>query len=182
MLSMELGNQVDSLDVRAYLEARGWISVPSRSPYAAIYRSHGDCFAEVQVPLDRNLADYGEAIGVIAQRLAAYERRSAESVLDELLMLRASRESQPDQFVGTVVELMGGPGDRGEVEGTVVLQVQVDDELLKARVTLGPVDYRKAARAHLEQRYVTVRGILRRGPRVNWVDQASGFEIVGSQP
>ncbi|MCP3135853.1 hypothetical protein [Pyxidicoccus xibeiensis] len=366
-----LGSRVGFLDVRAYLEARGWRRVPSSRSYAAIYRSIQAPPMEVQVPLDRDLADYAEAMVVIARRVAEHEGRSAESVLHDLLQphrdllrfglegdttrdggvsladgldlvngvrkallasacsvrkprafhprmglaeadafvrqcrlgqtevgsfvltvetpldiglqptlggepfgrqtaalllqsvaylagsvragepqrvlepakgapvlsanlcealvemmpsdesadlrlrgswspllplrpgvvsevhvdrkmyesiervahqLRPLHESQPDQFVGTVVELMGGPGDRGEVEGTVVLQVQVDDELLKARVTLGAVDYRKAARAHLEQRYVTVRGILRRGPRVHWVEQSSGFELVGGPP
>lgn len=364
----QLGSRVDYLDVRAYLEARGWVRAPSRRSYAAIYRSGREPDAEVQVPLDRDLADYADAMVVIARRLATVERRSAESILHDLLQprrdllrfglegdamrdggvglvdgldlvngvrkallasacsvkrprtfhprlglaeadafvrqcrmgqtevgsfvltvetpldiggqqpldgatfgrqtatlllqsvawlaasvragepqrvlepvhgapvlsanlcealvemmpadesadlrlrsswspllpvgpdiasevhvdrnmyesiervahqLRPTRESQPDQFVGKVVELMGGPGDQGEVEGPVVLQVQVDDELLKTRVMLGPQDYRKAASAHLEQLHVTVGGILRRGPRVHWIEKLSGFEIVG---
>lgn len=364
----QLGSRVDYLDVRAYLESRGWNRVPSRRPYAAIYRSGREPLQEVQVPLDRALADYAEAMVVIARRLATHERRSAESVLHDLLQprrdllrfglegdamrdgginladgldlvngvrkallasacsvkrprsfhprlglaeadafvrqcrmgqtevgsfvltvetpldigpqqpldgdpfgrqtatlllqsvawlatsvragepqrvleptpgapvlsanlcealvemmpadesadlrlrgswspllpvspeiasevhldrnmyesiervahqLRPTRESQPDQFVGKVVELMGGPGDQGDVEGPVVLQVQVDDELLKTRVTLGAPDYRKAVTAHLEQLYVTVRGVLRRGSRVHWIEKTSGFEIVG---
>ena len=364
----QLGSRVDHLGVRAYLESQGWSRVPSRRPYAAIYRSGHAPLLEVQVPLDRALADYGDAMVVIAQRLAVAERRSAESVLHDLVQprrdllrfglegeamsdgginlaaglglvsgvckallasacsvkrprtfhprmsmteadaflkecrlgqtevgsfvltvetpldielqrpvseepfgrqtailflqsvehlaqyvragepqrvvepregdpvlsanlcealvemmppdesadlrlrgswspllrvgahvpsevhvdrnmyesiervareLRPARESQPDQFVGQVVELMGGPGDQGDIEGPVTLQVQVEDELLKVRVVLGPLDYQKAATAHLGQRYVTLRGVLRRGPRVHWVERASGFEIVG---
>jgi hypothetical protein len=368
---LELGSQVGYLDVRAYLEARGWLRAPSRRAYAAIYRSGSEPLTEVQVPLDRDLADYAEAMVVIARRLAAVEKRSADAILHDLLQprrdllrfglegeamrdggislgegldlvngvrkallasacsvkrprafhlrlglaeadafvrqcrmgqtevgsfvltvetpldigpqqplegapfgrqtatmllqsvawlaasvragepqrvlepsgegpvlsanlcealiemmpsdesadlrlrcswspllpvgpevasevhvgrnmyesiervahqLRPTREFQPDQFVGKVVELMGGPGDLGEVEGPVVLQAQVDDELLKARVMLDAPDYRKAVSAHLEQLYVTVRGSLRRGPRVHWIEEATGFEIVGRTP
>jgi hypothetical protein len=361
-----LGSRVDYLEVRAYLEARGWTRVPSRRAYAAIYRSPREPVAEVQVPLDRDLADYAEAMGVVARRVSEWEGRSAESVLHDLLQprrdvlrfglegevtrdggvsladglglangvckallasacsvkrprafhprlglaeaesfvrqcrlgqtevgsfvltvetpldlgtqggepfgrqtallllrsvahlarsvragepqrvlesvenaprvsanlcealvemmpsdesadlrlrgswspllpvvgevpaevhvdrnmyerlerlahqLRPMRETQPDQFVGRVTELMGAPGEQGAVEGPVVLQVQVEDELLRARVVLGAVDYRQAASAHLEQRYVTVRGVLRRGPRTHWIEDASGFGIVGA--
>lgn len=365
---LQLGNRVDYLDVRAYLESRGWSRVPSRRSYAAIYRSQGESPGEVQVPLDRGLADYGEAMVVIARRLSAYEHRPVESILHDLLQprrdllrfglegevardgsinlaaglglvsgvrkallasacsvkrprafhprmsmteadaflrecrlgqtevgsfvltvetpldiepqrpaseepfgrqtailflqsvqhltesvragepqrvvepepgelvvsanlcealvemmppdesadlrlrgswspllrvgahvpsevhvdrdmyesiervarqLRPARESQPDQFVGQVVELMGEPGEQGDIEGPVTLQVQVGDELLKVRVALGPLDYQKAATAHLGQGYVSVKGILRRGPRVHRIEQPSGFEIVG---
>lgn len=365
---LRLGTQVDYLDVRAYLEARGWSRVPSRRPYAAIYRSAREPLVEVQVPLDRDLADYGDAMVVIARRVSEWEGRSVESVLHDLLQprrdllrfglegdatrdggvsladgldlangvrkallasacsvkrprafhprmglaeaesfvrqcrlgqtevgsfvltvetpldiglqqpldvepfgrqtaslllrsvahlatsvragepgqvlepvggaprvsanlcealvemmpsdesadlrlrgswspllpvapdvtsevhvdrnmyesieriahqLRPTREMQPAQFVGQVSELMGAPGEQGAVEGPVVLQVQVEDELLKARVMLSAVEYRQAAAAHLEQRYVTVRGVLRRGPRIHWIEAASGFGIVG---
>ncbi|MCP3165039.1 hypothetical protein [Myxococcus qinghaiensis] len=185
-----LGTRVDFLDVRAYLEARGWSRVPSRRPYAAIYRRDREPLVEVQVPLDRDLADYGDAMVAIARRVSEWEGRSVESILHDLLQARrdlprfglerdTTREMQPAQFVGQVSELMGAPGEQGAVEGPVVLQVQVEDELLKARVMLGAVEYRQAAAAHLEQRYVTVRGVLRRGPRIHWIEAASGFGIVG---
>jgi len=364
---LRLGARVDSLDVKAYLEARGWSRVASRRPYAAIYRHAADASREVQVPLDRDLADYAEAMVTVARRLASAEGRTPEALLRDLLhprrdllrfglegdvtrdggvglvdgldlvngvrkallasacgvrrprafhprmglveaesflrqcrlgqtevgsfvltvetpldigaqqapggepfgrrtavfllrsvahlasavrtgepqrvleppsdapvvsanlcealvemlpsdesadlrlrgawspllpvgrdvasevlvdrslyerieriahQLRPTRELQPAQFVGHVVELMGAPGEQGAVEGPVVLQVQVEDELLKARVLLGAADYRVAATAHLEQRYVSVRGVLRRGPRIHWLEEASGFGIV----
>ncbi|WP_257452714.1 hypothetical protein [Archangium lipolyticum] len=367
---LALGNRVDYQNVRAYLEARGWNRIPSRRLQAAIYRIGQAPVAEVQVPLDRDLIDYGEAMVEVARRVAEYEQRSMESLLRDLLrprwdlirfalegeetrdggirlgngldlvngvrkallasacsikrpgttfhprmtlaeadaflqecrlgqtelgsfvltveapldvtpqrsareesfgrrasllllrsvahvaaavragapervlepasgepvvsanlcealvemmprdesadlrlrsswspllpvepevpsevhvdrnmyeaiekmahQLRPSRGAQPNQFVGRVVELMGEPGEYGEVEGAVVLQAQVEDELLKVRVTLGATDYRQATAAHLEQRYVTVKGVLRRGPRVHQLEQASDFRLVGT--
>ncbi|QSQ20359.1 hypothetical protein JY651_34615 [Pyxidicoccus parkwayensis] len=177
MPSHDLGI-VDHAAVQAYLERHGWCRVASRRSYAAIYRNGRALLDEVQVPLDRTLADYDEALTGVVRRLAAFEKRTEEAVLDDLLGLRSARKPQPDPFVGKVVKLMGGPGCQGAVEGPIVLQVQVDDELLKARVTLGAADYRKAVDAHLGQFDVTVRGVLRRGTRVHWIDEAAGFEIV----
>lgn len=366
---LALGNRVDYQNVRAYLEARGWNRIQSRRLQAAIYRTGQAPAAEVQVPLDRDLIDYGEAMVGVARRIAEHEQRSTEALLRDLLhpkrdihrfglegedtrdggirlgdglglvngvrkallasacgvkrpgttfyprmslteaeaflqgcrlgqtelgsfvltveapldvtpqraaqeesfgrrasllllrsvahvaaavragepgrvlepsqgepqvsanlcealvemmppdegadlrlhsswspllpiepqvpsevhvdrnmyeaieklahQLRPSRGAQPSQFVGRVVELMGQPGEHGEVEGAVVLQAQVDDELLKVRVALGASDYRLATAAHLEQRYVTVKGVLRRGPRVHQLEQATGFGLVG---
>lgn len=182
MLSPELGSQVDHADVTAYLEAHGWSSVPSRRPYAAIYRSGREPLVEVQVPLDRGLIDYGEAMVVIARRLAEVERRPAEAILGELLCFRPAGESPPSQFEGKVIELMGEPGDRGEIEGAVIVLVQADDAALRMRVVLGASDYRAAAIAHLEQRNVTVRGVLRPGTRSHCLEMASDFGVIGSSP
>jgi hypothetical protein len=366
---LTLGARVDYQNVRSYLEAHGWSRIPSRRLQAAIYRSGRAPAVEVQVPLDRDLIDYGEAMVAVARRIAEHEQRPAESILRDLLrprrdlhrfalegaetqdggihlenglslvngvrkallssacsvkrpgttfhprmsladaeaflkgcrlgqtevgsfvltveaplevapprpvqeesfgrrasllllrsvahvasavragepgrvlepalgepvvsanlcealvemmppdegadlrlrsswspllpvepqvpsevhvdrnmyesieklshQLRPSRGAQPNQFVGRVVELMGEPGEHGEVEGAVVLQAQVEDELLKVRVLLGAADYRQATEAHLTQRYVTVKGVLRRGSRVHQLDQASHFELVG---
>lgn len=108
------------------------------------------------------------------------ERHLYEPLERVARQLRPARETWPAWFVGKVFELMGSPSDQGEIEGHAVLQVQVDEELLRVRVTLGPADYRQAVLAHLEQRYVTVRGILRRGSRVHLLESASDFKLVGS--
>jgi hypothetical protein len=98
-----------------------------------------------------------------------------ESVGNEL---RPKHGAQSEQLVGRVVELSGGPDVSGALEGEVVLQAQRDDELLRVRVALGPEEYRHAVRAHLEQRFVSVRGVLRRGRPVHQLDQASAFKVV----
>ena len=89
-----------------------------------------------------------------------------------------SHGAEPAQFVGKVVELSGAPNPAGELEGDVVLQLQADDQLLKARVTLGPADYRLAGTAHLGQHYVSVHGQLHRGRRTNVLKNATDFQVL----
>jgi len=78
--------------------------------------------------------------------------------------LRSTSASTQETFFGTVVELAGEPGPDGP-QGEVVLQLLVDEELVRARATLGPQDYRNAGQAHLAQSIVSAFGTLRRGPR-----------------
>lgn len=74
-------------DVREYLKHRGWVAKPSRSSWSAIYRHGQD--AEVVVPIERDLADYGEAIERVARRAAEVEGRTPEAVLNDFLQPRA---------------------------------------------------------------------------------------------
>jgi hypothetical protein len=92
--------------------------------------------------------------------------------------LRPSRGQERAKFVGTVVELSGVPNAAGRLEGDVVLQIQADDQILKVRTTLPADDYEQAGHAHLEQRYITVRGLLRRGRRLHALEQVSDFELL----
>jgi hypothetical protein len=75
-------------EVREYLKHRGWVAVPSRRTYAAVFRSPGAGDFEVQVPLERDLADYADAMESIAQRAAAFEGRSPDAVLHDFLQPR----------------------------------------------------------------------------------------------
>ncbi|NJK32836.1 MAG: hypothetical protein HC927_10750 [Deltaproteobacteria bacterium] len=109
---------------------------------------------------------------------ARIDRTMFEAIERLSLQLRPSRHSEFDKFVGTVVELSGSPNPDGKLEGDVVLQVQSDDQLLKVRVTLGPDDYVQAAEAHLEQRYVSVRGLLHRRRRINLLEKPSDFAVI----
>jgi hypothetical protein len=92
--------------------------------------------------------------------------------------LRPAPGSEAARFVGKVIELSGAPNPSGELEGEVLLQIQVDDQLLKARVLLGTSEYRLAGTAHLEQRYVSVRGLLHRGRRAHVLREPADFMIL----
>lgn len=74
-------------DVRDYLKHHGWVAKPSRREWAAIYRLGQE--AEVIVPLERDLVDYGEAIERVARRTAEVEGRSTEAVLNDFLQPKA---------------------------------------------------------------------------------------------
>ncbi len=76
-----LAQSVDYTDALQYLLHRGWQRVRSRSDEIAILRKNQ---AEVVLPLDRELGDYGEAIARAAVRIAALEGGTAQSVLEDL--------------------------------------------------------------------------------------------------
>ena len=76
-----LAQSVDYTDALQYLVHRGWQRVRSRTDEIAILRKDQ---AEVVLPLDRALGDYGEAIARAAARIAALEGGTAHSVLEDL--------------------------------------------------------------------------------------------------
>lgn len=106
------------------------------------------------------------------------ERAMFESIERIAQQLRPAQGRVAAHFVGTVVELSGSPSPSGQLEGDVVLQVQVDDQLLKVRVNLDADDYRRAVEAHLHQRFVSVRGVLHRGRRAHHLAEARDFAVL----
>lgn len=92
--------------------------------------------------------------------------------------LRPARVGGPEQFVGLVVALSGAPNAAGQLEGDVVLQVQLEDQLPRVRVTLGSEAYMQAVTAHVEQRYVSVRGLLRRAGRSKLLENPQDFMVL----
>jgi hypothetical protein len=83
-----LASRIGYQEVREYLKHRGWVSVPSRRSHVAIFRSPGDGKFEVLVPLERELADYSDAMETIARRAGEFEGRSASAVLHDFLQPR----------------------------------------------------------------------------------------------
>ena len=101
-----------------------------------------------------------------------------ESIERIAQQLRPVHGREAAYFVGTVIELSGSPNPHGHLEGDVVLQVQVDDQLLKVRVNLDPDPYRRAGEAHFQQRFVGVRGVLHRGRRVHHLGETRDFAVL----
>jgi len=106
------------------------------------------------------------------------ERAMFESIERIAQQLRPAQGREAAYFVGTVIELSGSPNPQGHLEGDVVLQVQVDDQLLKVRVNLDPDAYRRAGEAHFQQRFVGVRGLLHRGRRAHHLAEARDFIVL----
>ena len=103
-------------EVREYLKHRGWVAVPSRRSYAAIFRSPNGEY-EVQLPLERGLADYAEAIESVARKAAEFEHRSESAVLHDFLQPRRDivrfaleGQSTSDGTIGLVdgLEMLSG--------------------------------------------------------------------------
>jgi hypothetical protein len=107
-----------------------------------------------------------------------FDRTMFEPIERLARQLRPSAGTAAVKFVGKVVELSGAPNPAGQLEGDVVLQVQADDQLLNARVTLGVEDYANAGTAHLSQQYVSVHGQLHRGRRTHILKHASNFTVL----
>jgi len=98
--------------------------------------------------------------------LAVRVERSLYGAFEDLARaLRPPSAPIDDVYVGRVLELSGDVNDAGQLEGDVVLRLDADDELIRARCTLGPDDYMKAHDAHGRQRHVSVRGKLARAGR-----------------
>lgn len=72
-------------EFRAYLEAHGWKSHPTKRPEIAVYRRSDPTPIEVVIPLERELADYGRAMFTAAEQVAAVEARSTDAVIHDLL-------------------------------------------------------------------------------------------------
>lgn len=101
-----------------------------------------------------------------------------ESIERIAQQLRPAQGREAAYFVGTVIELSGWPNPQGHLEGDVVLQMQVDDQLLKVRVNLDPDAYRRAGEAHFQQRFVGVRGLLHCGRRAHHLAEARDFIVL----
>lgn len=77
------------LDVKAYLDAEGWIRLGEYARKAAIY-THSDPTGrkwEILVPLDDGVADYAERMGDAIRAVAAVEGRDQQEVFADLSMV-----------------------------------------------------------------------------------------------
>lgn len=74
--------------------------------------------------------------------------------------------------------------DAGRRYGEVVLDLLVENELVRTRVHLEPNDYATADAAHMNGKPVIVRGELHRGRRTHRLSNVTRLEVVqdGDQP
>jgi len=92
--------------------------------------------------------------------------------------LQPAGEPEHDLFVGYVDALNGFMGDAGEMQGEVTLLVLYEGETVRAKVDLGPQDYRMANEAHMTGGAVSVRGSLHLGRRIHRLRDINGFSRV----
>lgn len=105
--------------------------------------------------------------------------RSLYRTLEELSRaLRPPSALLEDVHVGRVVELKGDVNDTGRLEGEVILRLDADDELIRARCSLGPEDYMKALNAHGRQRPMSVHGRLARAGRTYTLEDPRGLNVI----
>jgi hypothetical protein len=92
--------------------------------------------------------------------------------------LQPAGEPEDDLFVGYVDALNGFMGESGEMQGEVTLLLLYEGETLRAKVDLGPQDYRSANEAHMTGGAVSVRGSLHLGRRIHRLRDITGFSLV----
>jgi hypothetical protein len=114
-------------------------------------------------------------------RVVRVDRQYRPAIEQLARALRPSTRPEPDLYVGKVDALQGEPGPDGRIQGEIVLAAQVEDEIVKVRLELGPDDYQNAGEAHLHGRYVSVRGILRRGARLHRLERPTDFAALRGQ-
>lgn len=95
--------------------------------------------------------------------------------------LRDTSSSVEDTFMGTVEQLNGEMGLDGRRSGQVILNLLLEDEVVRAQVNLTADQYQIADTIHMtEGAYVIVSGRLRNGRQPRRLDDISDFE--GSFP
>jgi len=106
------------------------------------------------------------------------DRDLFERVEDVAQRLRPKDQEQVALFLGRVLELSGADNARGQLEGEVTLSLMIEEDLVRARCNLGPADYQLAGTAHLNQRPISIKGVLRRRPRSSFLEQPSELKIL----
>lgn len=92
--------------------------------------------------------------------------------------LRPNHEAEVASFAGQVETLDGDLNEAGRRYGEVVLDLLVENELVRTRVQLEPDDYAVADAAHMNGKPVIVRGELHRGRRTHRLSKVTKFETV----
>jgi hypothetical protein len=105
-LPLDLTRQVTPRALKGYAAALNWRLVEGINGDVAVYHRPDSPAHQVIVPVDTTLADYDEAVAEAVRKLAAYERRPANEVLEHLLLPPADvlrfREISPDAEAGNL--------------------------------------------------------------------------------
>ena len=116
--------------------------------------------------------------------VAAFKPEYFRTVEDIQQQLRPQKEQEETALLfGTVETLNGDVGEDDRRSGEVVFALLLpDEEVVRARGNLNAEDYAKAVNAHEKGRgYVSFDGVLKRGVRVGWVEEITGFQELASK-
>lgn len=104
---LDTARQVTPRALMGYAQGLGWQSVPNnRRPEIAVFHRPDSKLHQIIIPTDSNLADYGEAVLEAVSKLAAFEQRPVQEVLEHLLLPPADllqfREVSPAAETGSL--------------------------------------------------------------------------------
>ena len=146
-----------------------------------------DAIAKLQPPTDRGFVEVSTSWAStkpnqkLSQReVVRFSEDHFNVIRDVGSRLRPSHKAEVASFAGQVETLNGDLNDAGRRYGEVVLDLLVDDELVRTRVELNAVDYAKADAAHMNGTPVIVAGELHRGRRTHRLSGVSKFDVVNT--
>ncbi|MFH1636814.1 MAG: hypothetical protein ABIB71_00135, partial [Candidatus Woesearchaeota archaeon] len=95
--------------------------------------------------------------------------------------LQPEEKPLESEFIGKVRNLNGFPNEEGEMQGPVVLTLQIEDErIIRVKVTLGVEDYYRAVTAHKQNKYIAIAGKIDWGIRLHNMENHTKFNIINS--
>ncbi len=150
---------------------------------AAISANLCDALSRLEPPSDQGALEISTTWASTAPNPVAPQRRVVRLTGDHFkvirdigIRLRPTHETEVANFVGQVETLNGDLNDHGRRYGEVILDLIVDDELVRTRVELNPDYYAIADEAHMDGQPVIVRGELHRGRRVHRLTHVANFK------
>ena len=104
---LDTARQVTPRALMGYAQGLGWQPVPNnRRPEISVFHRPDSELHQIIVPTDSSLADYAEAVLQAASKLAAFEQRPVQEILEHLLLPPADvlqfREISPDAETGSL--------------------------------------------------------------------------------
>jgi len=100
-------------------------------------------------------------------------------IIDKIINeLKPNEESQNEKFVGKVHSLMGDEDEEGHKKGDVVLVMLKDDESIKAKVYLNPIDHAMACDAYKHNIPISIEGKLIWADRMKKIESYKNFKVI----
>ena len=121
--------------VRTYALSRGWQRIQQQNPNLAVFGHANAEYEQLLVPMDDELLDYDRRLTEVLETLAGFEKRSLESVLNDLL----TSDSDTVRF-----RVSSPATDRGSIplsEGIRLLDGAKRSLLAAAHSVLNPVNH-----------------------------------------
>ena len=109
---LELAKRINPLAAKDYAKAKGWVAIETRRPMYILNHPKYH-LRQIQIPLELDAPDFGEAMLDLVLRLQSIENRSLDQILQDLIepdfdILRNSKEEETRSLlIGTVEELKG---------------------------------------------------------------------------
>lgn len=105
-LSNELVSTIDYVNVQQYVESTGWTPIRNLRGDISVYRRRDSMSVQIQIPEDKEYADYGLRMAEVIMTLSKVDDRSPADVLTDLLIPASDifkiRKHAPNTASGTV--------------------------------------------------------------------------------